>query len=430
MDIAQRIAELENTKQHVAAEALRFLEDTPAEMNVEQRTQWLRYNTRVDELDENINMLRSNYRQQQQDDTLREAEHQVFGETTTVNREVAAANQFRSWLRGTPNMIQDTDGALTDAYRISIRGAALERQMLREGASPIEIRDLAWDATSGSLTVPTSLARALYQKLEASIALFRMPVFRITTSSGNPMNFDRIETHSIATQSAGQGSSVAGGTDTVFGQLSLTPAKYVETIKLASELVTDNEVGVEGIVGSEIGRAIGRVVDSVEIPRMIPATGLGSVNTGGSLIGPTYNNLIDLEYAVNDAYRSDPGMVGWLFNDKTLPTIRKIRDGAGGTEGYPMWQPGFNGGLAAGQPARLDEYPLFTDPNVASMASNARIGAFGNWGGYYFRSVGDVIIDRSTERYYDTDQIAFRGRWRAIGGYQDTTAVVLMKQNV
>jgi HK97 family phage major capsid protein len=119
-----------------------------------------------------------------------------------------------------------------------------------------------------------------------------------------------------------------------------------------------------------------------------------------------------------------------LFRDSTAGSIRKIRDGAGGTEGSPLWQPGNNAGLSLGQPPTLLDFPAWTDPNVASMASNNRIAAFGDWNGYFFRTVGNVVIDRSDQRYWDTDQIAFRGRWRTRGGYQDTGAVVLLKQNV
>jgi HK97 family phage major capsid protein len=429
MDISERINALEESRQRAWHQAKGFLAELPgdsAEWSQEQRAQWLRYNTAVDQYDVDIRDLKETARREQEDATLREAQDRVFADTP---RRPKSELDIRDWLRGVPNVIEDEDGRYFDGWTIDLRGVEKERRMLRAGASWDEVRDLAWDATSGSLTVPTSLARSLYQKLEANIALFRMPVTRINTATGNPMNFDRIDTHSVATQAAGQGSSVAVGTDTVFNQLSLTPDKWVETIKVASELISDNEVGVEEIVGAQIGRAIGRVVDNAEVGRMIPATGLGSVNTGGSLIGPTYDKLVDLVYSVNDAYRNG-GSAGWLFRDSTAGSIRKIRDGAGGTEGSPLWQPGNNAGLSLGQPPTLLDFPAWTDPNVASMASNNRIAAFGDWNGYFFRTVGNVVIDRSDQRYWDTDQIAFRGRWRTRGGYQDTGAVVLLKQNV
>jgi HK97 family phage major capsid protein len=429
MDISERINALEESRQRAWHQAKGFLAELPgdsAEWSQEQRDQWSRYNTAVVQYDADIRDLKETARREQEDATLREAQDRVFADTP---RRPKSELDIRDWLRGVPNMLEDDDGRYFDGWTIDLRGVEKERRMLRAGASWDEVRDLAWDATSGSLTVPTSLARSLYQKLEANIALFRMPVTRINTATGNPMNFDRIDTHSVATQAAGQGSSVAVGTDTVFNQLSLTPDKWVETIKVASELISDNEVGVEEIVGAQIGRAIGRVVDNAEVGRMIPATGLGSVNTGGSLIGPTYDKLVDLVYSVNDAYRNG-GSAGWLFRDSTAGSIRKIRDGAGGTEGSPLWQPGNNAGLSLGQPPTLLDFPAWTDPNVASMASNNRIAAFGDWNGYFFRTVGNVVIDRSDQRYWDTDQIAFRGRWRTRGGYQDTGAVVLLKQNV
>lgn len=430
MDIEARINNLEKLRQHAWHEARNFLTDLPGdsmEWSQEQRDQWGRYNTAVDQYKADIDALKAQRAQEIGDAEVREAEHRVFGDQGVARRQADERTALRQWLRGVRNEVEE-DGVVFDGYRIDMRAAMREAELRRQGASWSEIRDLAWDATSGSLTVPTLLARTLYQKLEANIALLRMPVTRINTETGAPMNFDRIDTHAVATQSAGQGSTTNVGTDTAFGQLALTPAKFVQTIEVSSELVTDNEVGVETVIGGQIGRALGRVVDSVEIPKMIPATGLGSVNTGGSLIGPTYDKLVDLMYSVNDAYRGNTA--GWLFRDSTAGSIRKIRDGAGGTEGMPLWMPGYSGGLSLGQPSQLLDFPVFTDPNVASMASNARIGAFGDWNGYFFRQVGDIMLDRSTEASFHTDQIAFRGKWRTAGGYQDTGAVALLKQNV
>jgi hypothetical protein len=74
-----------------------------------------------------------------------------------------------------------------------------ERQLLRQGASPDELRSLVWDTGSSASVVPTDLSRAMYTVMEAEVSCLRMPVTRVITESGNPMDFGIVATNSIAT---------------------------------------------------------------------------------------------------------------------------------------------------------------------------------------------------------------------------------------
>ncbi len=49
---------------------------------------------------------------------------------------------------------------------------------------------------------------------------------------------------------------------------------------------------------------------------------------------------------------------------------------------------------------------------------------------YYVRTVGNPVIERDDSRYFDTDEIGFRGKWRVDGDLLDTAAVNVMKQSV
>lgn len=118
-----------------------------------------------------------------------------------------------------------------------------------------------------------------------------------------------------------------------------------------------------------------------------------------------------------------------MFKDSTVVGVRKLRDGAGGAEGAFLWEPSQVSGSIGLQPDTLLGHPVYSDPNIASLASNNIIGAFGDWLTYCLREVGNTQIDLSTERYFDTGQSAVRGRWRVDRGYADT-GVVLIKNNV
>jgi HK97 family phage major capsid protein len=281
--------------------------------------------------------------------------------------------------------------------------------------------------------VDNFLPTALYESMEASSAVLRMPTRKVVTDSGETMLFPTLASHSIATQVSGQG-TVLAGTDPVFANFELGAFKYGELVIVANEVVTDTSFDIAAFIGSDLGRAIGRKIGTDLVlgsgsgqPTGVAtaATSAGSVTTGGSLIGPTYETLVDTRYAVNDEYRASKS-AAWLFKDATTAAIRKLRDGAGGTVGTPLWSPS----MIAGAPDMLLGSPVYIDHNVASMASNARIGYFADWNSFYVRQVGDVVIEVDRSRYFDTDQLGVRGKWRVDGNLADSDALVSMLQNV
>ncbi len=95
-----------------------------------------------------------------------------------------------------------------------------------------------------------------------------------------------------------------------------------------------------------------------------------------------------------------------------------------------MWNPSLTNGIAGGQPDLLLGYPVYTDPNVASCASNAKIMAFGDWSAFYIRTVNDFVFERSDEFAFNTDLVSFRGKWRVDSDLIDTAALNVLKQSV
>jgi HK97 family phage major capsid protein len=253
------------------------------------------------------------------------------------------------------------------------------------------------------------------------------------------MKFPKVTAHAIATQVSGQGTALAG-TDPTFGSVTLDAFKYGELVRIASEVVTDTAIDIIGFITRDVGRALGRKIDTDLVvgtgsgqPQGLMSAAIvgsnGTIATGGSLITPTYENLVDLAYSVNDAYRSG-GSTAWLMRDATAGNLRKLRDGAGGTVGAVLWEPSQQSGIQQGQPDRLLGFPVYTDPNVASLASNAKIVAFGDFSAYYIRTVGPVVLERDDSRFFDTDEVAIRGKWRVDGDVADVTALNLLKQSV
>ncbi len=432
---SERAKALLETRARVWSEAEGFLTDLQGEeMSAEQRTQWDRYNERIDLLKSEADELVERDGRENEAAQIREAQAIAFDREPDDKAEEDNLNvRIRDWARGNTRMsVKDDDGLNVNGMRTNITGVMRERDLLRMGASPEELRALTWDTGSSASVVPTILDRQLYEVLEAEISALRMPTTKIVTASGETMDFGRVTTHAVATQVSGQGTTLAG-TDPAFLKLSLTPEKFGELIDVASEVVTDNGVDMVSFLARDLGRAVGRRVNQAIAEAMIGAVTVGSggtVSTGGSLITPTYEHLVNLEYSVNSAYRAS-NSTGWLALDSTAGTLRKLRDGGGGTIGAPIWQPSTQTGISGQrQPDTLFGHPFFTDPNVAAQASNAKILFFGDWNSFYCRLVGNPIIERNDSVGFKTDEISFRGKWRAAGGYQDLTAVNLLKQSV
>ena len=393
------------------------------DMTAAEAAEFARYNEAIDDYDLNINALIERREADAQADTLRAAHLSIFPEVTARGRELDPDAQLRAFLRG------ELSGAMT----VDISRVAREKELLRQGAGPAEIRALAWDAGSGSLVVPTTMARTLFEILEAEVAMLRIPTARYNTTAGENMQLPKLTTHAIGSQIAGQGSAFAGG-DPAFGRVDLNAYKYGQLTKVANELVTDAAFDLGSFLARDLGRGLGRVLDADLVngtgtgePQGIMTAasggGAGSLTTGGLTTTPTMEHMIGLQYALNDAYRRN---AVWLMKDSTAGTLRRLRDGAGGTIGAFLWQPS----VIAGQPDLLLGSPTYTDPNIAAMGSNARIAAYFDPQVYAVRQVGPgPVIELDRSRYFDTDEVGVRAKTRAGGACLDTGGVVSSVMN-
>lgn len=438
MDITTHVKALNETRAKVWEEGKALLDHAASEKREftgEEKASWDAINQRINDIDAQRDSFIATEEREAEAAKSREAFERQYGTQGAQRQERSEMEEFRAWAQGRERRDHvDYDGK-SNTYAVNVRAAQREKELIRAGYQGEELRALLWDTGSVGSTVPTTLARTLYEYMEASMAALRMPTTKLTTDSGEPMDFPRVATHGIATQVIAQGTAI-GGTDPVFGKTTLNAYKYGQLVQVANEVIQDSGIDIVSFLGRNIARAIGRVVDADLVagtgtnePQGMMTAALGSVVTGGSLINPSVENLIDLVYAVNDEYRSS-GNAAFLTRDATAGYLRKLRDGAGGTIGAFLWEPSLTAGIQGGEPDRLLGYSVYTDPNVASLASAAVVAAFGDWNAYYVRLVGDVVIERSDEYAFNTDQATFRGKWRVDGDYIDTTAVKVLKQQV
>jgi HK97 family phage major capsid protein len=90
----------------------------------------------------------------------------------------------------------------------------------------------------------------------------------------------------------------------------------------------------------------------------------------------------------------------WMAHDNTILALHKLKDGAG--------RPLLHAGMAEGDPWRLLNAPLFSNPHMAStISSGTRSLIAGALPKYRIRNVAELRIRRLDERFSDADQIAF-----------------------
>jgi HK97 family phage major capsid protein len=268
---------------------------------------------------------------------------------------------------------------------------------------------------SSDNTVPKSFYDEVF-----SVARLAGPMLQvaqvINTASGENLTIPTLTAYSTATIK-GQGVQIADS-DPTFSSITLGAYKYSFLVPIANELLTDAGFDISALIAEQAGNAIGFGINAglttgtgtVE-PTGIFTTGASAV-TGGTGVGgaPTYENLVDLLYALDGQARLLPG-VGWLMNKTGLAAVRKIKDGSGAF----IWSAG---NIAAGQPDQLLGYPVYENPAVASVGT-AGGGAFsigvGHLPSYKARLAGGIQVAQSGDFAFDKDVTTFRVTARVDG---------------
>jgi HK97 family phage major capsid protein len=433
MDIRAHVIAL-NTERAKAAKALETHVDEchaahPGRpMSGEEKEKLDRINADIDRLEDEVRSFVAMETREQESAKVREAHASIFAAPAPSQDQRSEVDRFAAWARG--------EGS--SEYHVDLSAGQRIVEAVRAGADARDIRaSLLTDTGSVGSAVPTDLSATLYQYMTASVALMNMPTTKIVTAGGNNLDFPTVAAHGIGTQVIAQGTAI-GGTDPTFDKMTLGAYKYGQLLQLASETIQDTGVDILGFVAGNIARAVGEVVATdlavgtgTAEPNgvMTAITGAGTIATGGSLIDPTYEKLIDLQYSVNGNYRARPS-TAWFMRDLTAANLRKLRDGAGGTVGAVLWQPSLTQGIQGAEPDKLLGHNVWTDPNVASLASNAKVIAFGDFSAYYIRIASGFTLERSDDYAFNTDLVTFRGKTRVDADLIDTNAINIIKRSV
>ncbi|AZO54853.1 MULTISPECIES: phage major capsid protein [unclassified Mesorhizobium] len=319
-------------------------------------------------------------------------------------------------------------------YKFLASGASLdaldaeERNVLREGVQDIEKRiQTAGSNSAGGYTVPVELQNMLVRAMKAWGPMYDGNIVsELNTTSGNalpiPTTDDTANTGVAGTE--GVALTDDGSADAAFGQKQLEAYDYnTKFVKFSWQLAQDSIFSVEALLGDLLGERLGRLANA----QLTTGTGTNAPNgivtastlgkTAASATAIASDELIDLLHSVDPAYRQSP-KVGWMFNDKTLAAIRKLKDG----QGNYLWQ---MGDITKGQPAALLDHKYNINQAVADIATGAKAVIFGDLGKFWVRKVGSPVIGVLRERFWPDLGIA--GLIRFDGELLDAAAVKHLK---
>ena len=275
--------------------------------------------------------------------------------------------------------------------------------------------------SSAGAPVPTSFYDRLMVHL-VQIGPVRSNATILPTASGENIQLPRTATFAASAITA-EGGAIAESDPTFGAFITLSAYKYSFVTQLSSELVTDSAVDLIGFLADQAAISLAvktntdyTIGDDAGKPNGIVVASTLGVTGAAAVAGVfTADNLIDLVYSVNPAYRMAPACQ-WQMRDPAIAAVRKLKD----TTNQYLFQPGLNGETSD----RLLGYALKSNPDVPAVAALAKSIIFGDVSRYYVREAGGVRFERSDEFAFNADLVTFRVILRSDGDLIDTTGAV------
>lgn len=289
--------------------------------------------------------------------------------------------------------------------------------------------------SQGGYLVPTGWRDKLIERMVAFGGLAR-EAEEISTGNGNPLPWGTIDDTSNLGEIVNEGGTFSAGADLVFGTESLGAYKYMAgggsslPLRVPVELAQDSAFDLEGLISRKLGERIGRM----QARHLVRGTGANEPRgasyglTGIEIAtntGAVYDDLVEFEHSVDPAYR-EAGTCKWYMNDKSIKTLKKLKD----SHGDNLWRPadadmgtGTGGGLLNGYQVVIDQ----AFPDIVANDNTVNWGLFGDLKeGYVVRRVREVVLVVNPWTRAANGQIEYTcwGRMDAIP--QNTSAYVAL----
>ena len=272
-------------------------------------------------------------------------------------------------------------------------------------------------------------------------------VGKFVTSTGNPVPWPTMSDVNNKGRMLAQNTQVTN-TDLAFSQVTFNA--YIGTSDLVLvplALIEDSYFDLDALVAKELGTRLGRLFNhectvgggSTTATGIVTAANTagnivtaGGSTSSGEVASVTYNDLVNLEHAVDPAYRYNASSM-WMFSDAMLKLIKKLVD----TNTRPLWQPGLtasfqNGAGVDSMKPKILDHEYIINQDMAVPAASAFSALFGDLSTYKVRElVSGTQLLVLRERYADYLQVGYVAFQRFDGNLIDagTHPIALFQQS-
>ena len=271
----------------------------------------------------------------------------------------------------------------------------------------------------GGYLVPVEYDNRLIDVLNEE-NIMRSLATKITTSGEHKINI-------AATKPAAawieEGGALTFG-DATFDQIMMDAYKLHVAIKVTEELLYDAAFNLEGYIIDQFGKALANAEEDAFLNGdgkgkpmgVFDTTNGGQYNTTTSTANISADDIINLVYTLKRPYRKS---AAFITNDKTLASLRKLKD----NNGAYLWQPA----LTAGEPDRLFGYAIHTSQFAPEAAAGKPAMAFGDFSYYNIGDRGARSMQELKELFAGNGMIGYVMKERVDGRLILPEAVQIMK---
>ncbi len=300
---------------------------------------------------------------------------------------------------------EEYKNALLDAMRTGFRRVS---NVLQEGTDK-----------SGGYLVPEEYDSRLIDILNEE-NIMRGLATKITTSGEHKINMAATKPAALWIE---EGGALTFG-EATFDQITMDAYKLHVAIKVTEELLYDAKFNLEGYILDQFGKALANAEEDAFLNGDGKGKPLGIFDTAG---GGQYNavtsgasisadDVINLVYTLKRPYRKG---ASFITNDKTLASLRKLKD----NNGAYLWQPS----LTAGEPDRLFGYAIYTSQYAPEAAAGKAAMAFGDFSYYNIGDRGSRSLQELKELFAGNGMVAYVMKERVDGRLILPEAVQILK---
>lgn len=271
----------------------------------------------------------------------------------------------------------------------------------------------------GGYLVPVEYDNRLIDVLKEE-NIMRSLATKITTSGEHKINI-------AATKPAAawieEGGALTFG-DATFDQIMMDAYKLHVAIKVTEELLYDAAFNLEGYIIDQFGKALANAEEDAFLNGdgkgkpmgVFDTTNGGQYNTTTSTANISADDIINLVYTLKRPYRKS---AAFITNDKTLASLRKLKD----NNGAYLWQPA----LTAGEPDRLFGYAIHTSQFAPEAAAGKPAMAFGDFSYYNIGDRGSRSMQELKELFAGNGMVGYVMKERVDGRLILPEAVQILK---